>query len=213
VGLGTGTTARYAVLKLAQLHREGFNFIGIPTSRETERLAREQGLPLTTLEDCPQVDLSIDGADEVDAAFNLIKGGGGALVREKIVAQASAQVIIVVDETKLVKELGRHSRLPVEVVPFGWRSVARQIETLGGVPLRRTLPDGTPLVTDNGNYLLDCRFPGIPNPTRLEAQLNALAGVVDCGLFIGLADVVIVGYADQVEVLQRPEPKQGYCPK
>jgi len=177
--------------------------VGIPTSVRTERLARKLGLPLVTLEEHPEVDLTIDGADEVDPQLNLIKGLGGALTREKVVASASREVLIVVDHSKRVERLGTRAPIPVEVLRFGWKPVARKIEKLGAKPQLR-LTDEKPFITDEGNYILDCRFPeGIADPYELDRALNGIAGVVEHGLFLGLADLVIVASPSGVEVFKR----------
>jgi ribose 5-phosphate isomerase A len=198
VGLGSGRTAHFALRKLAESLRNGHlqDVVGVPSSRTTEALARELEIPLSSLEEHPRVDLTIDGADEVDPHLNLIKGGGGALLREKILAQASAREIIVVDESKLSPALGTLRALPVEVVPFGWRGQLRYLERLGAeVELRRAV-DGQALHTDQGNLILDCRFGPLPPPAlaELALQLRSRAGIVEHGLFIGLAsDLVSAG--------------------
>jgi len=195
VGLGTGSTAVWAVRYLGGLltRRVRKQVIGIPTSRETESEARRLRIPLAPLADHPEVDMTIDGADEVDPDLNLIKGGGGALLREKLVAQASRRLVIVVDESKLSPQLGTRWPVPVEVVSFGWRHQARFLETLGADVALRTV-DGAPFVTDNGNRILDCRFGRIDDPAALSARIKSRTGVVDHGLFVALAtDLVIAG--------------------
>jgi ribose 5-phosphate isomerase A len=201
LGLGTGTSAALALraLKERMVSGELDGVVGIATSSGTKRLARELGIPLTTLQDHPEVDLAIDGADEVDSAMNLIKGGGGALLREKIVAQASRRVAIVVDDSKLSRSLGEKHDLPVEVVPFGWRPESRFIEAVGGRPRLRLGEDGEPFVTDNGNLILDCAFGSIGDPSGLETELRTRAGVVEVGLFVGLTTDLVVGGPDGVE--------------
>lgn len=201
LGLGTGTAAALALRALRERMVAGEleGITGIPTSSGTKRLARELGIPLTNLQDHPDVDLTIDGADEVDAAMNLIKGGGGALLREKIVAQASRRVAIVVDDSKLSKTLGEKHDLPVEVVPFGWKPESRFVEAVGGRPRLRLGEDGQPFVTDNGNLILDCGFGSIGDPAGLETELRTRAGVVEVGLFVGLATDLVVGTADGVD--------------
>ncbi len=206
VGLGFGSTAIYAVREIARKMAEGEldGFIGIPTALQVEREARELGIPLTTLDEHPQVDLTIDGADEVDPQFDLIKGGGGALLREKIVAQASRREIIVVDESKLSDNLGTHFALPVEVIPFGWAPEAAYLESLGAsVALRRT-ENGEPTVTDQGNWLIDAEFGPIEDPAALSDQLDRRPGVAAHGLFLGLATDLIVGGGDGVRHVKRP---------
>jgi ribose 5-phosphate isomerase A len=204
VGLGHGSTAIFAVRCIAQLLQEGRlqDVLGVPCSRHVEAEARRLGIPLTTLDEHPVVDLTIDGADEVDPDLNLIKGGGGALLREKIVAQASRREIIVVDESKLSPVLGTHWPVPVEVIPFGWRAQAAYLESLGA-PTLRLDADGTPFKTDQGNLILDCNFGPIPDPSQLAGRLNERAGIVEHGLFIGLATDVIVAGAEGVRHLRR----------
>jgi ribose 5-phosphate isomerase A len=200
VGLGSGTTVKYAIKKIGKLVKEGLRIKGIPTSIETAELARKEGIPLTDLQKYPRIDLTIDGADEVDPKLNLIKGRGGALTREKIVAFNSIREIIVVDETKLVKVLGK-TRLPVEVIPPGWFPVKKELESLGAkVQLRKQ--KGKEFVTDNGNYLLDCQFDVIKNPKELEARINSIPGVVENGLFINLANKVIIGSREGIKILE-----------
>lgn len=198
VGLGTGSTARYVVLGLAERVRAGLRIKGVPTSRQTADLARQSGVPLVEGEDSWAIDLAIDGADQVDPWLNLIKGGGGALLKEKIVAAAARQVIIVVDYTKRVPCLGHPFPLPVEVIPFGWGSTARQIERLGMNPVLRE-GDGKIFVTEAGHYILDLHLDRIEDPAKLEIQLNGIPGVVETGLFIGRTSVLIVGTPQGVE--------------
>lgn len=205
VGLGHGSTTIYALQRIAQLLREGElrDIVGIPTSSQVERQARRLGIRLTTLNARPVIDLSIDGADEVDDALNLIKGGGGALLREKIVAQATRREIIVVDETKLSPTLGVQWPLPVEVTPFGRRTQERFLQSLEArVTLRRT-EDGLAFKTDQGNEILDCDFGAISNPEQLAARLERRAGIVEHGLFLGLASDVIIGTAEGTRHLRR----------
>lgn len=193
VGLGTGSTAEYALRKLGKLVKNGLKIKGIPTSIHTLRIAKEEKIPLTTLEENPEIDITIDGADEVDSGLNLIKGGGGALTREKIIAFNSKKVIIVIDDSKIVKALGIDFPLPVEVVKFGWTSTKKALEELGcNVELRQVMED-EPFITDNGNYILDCEFERITEPEQLEIDINNIPGVVENGLFIDLVDEVIVG--------------------
>jgi len=194
VGLGTGSTVEYALKKLGKLVRdEGLKIKGIPTSVHTQRMAKEEKIPLTTLEEHPVIDIAIDGADEVDPNLNLIKGGGGALAREKIIAFHSNILIIVVDDSKIVKALGIDFPLPVEVVKFGWTSTKASLEEFGcNVELRKVMGN-EPFITDNSNYILDCEFDRIENSEALEKEINNIPGVVENGLFIGLVDEVIVG--------------------
>jgi ribose 5-phosphate isomerase A len=196
LGLGSGSTAAYAVEAIGRRVAAGrlHDIVGIPTSRETQDLARKWGIPLTTLDDHAVVDVTIDGADEVDPAGNLIKGGGGALLWEKIVAAATRTYIIIVDGSKLVERLGERFALPVEVMPFGWRTHLAAIRDLGAEPGLRTRADGEPYLTDGGHYLLDCRFAGgIADPGAVDAALHARPGVVETGLFLGMRPQVIVG--------------------
>jgi len=201
LGLGTGSTARYAILKLGVLAREGLDVRGVPTSIGTATLAKENGLALTSLEECPVLDLAIDGADEVDPALDLIKGMGGALFREKLVAAASKRVAIAVDGSKLVKRLGSRVPLPVEVHPFGWRVTKARLEALGATAELRVAA-GETARTDNDNYLLDCRFKAIKDAARLEREVNDVPGVIENGLFVGLASVVFVGDVKGVRTLR-----------
>ena len=205
VGLGAGSTAALALRRLAELLAEGRlkKLLGVSCSNEVEREATRLGVPLTTLEKNPVIDLTIDGADEVDPHLNLIKGLGGALLREKIVAQASRREIIVVDESKLSPALGTRGPLPIEVVPFGWRSQAAYIKTLGGRWELRNDRDGRPFLTDQGNYILDARFGLIADPKSLAEALDGRAGIAAHGLFIGLASEVIVTGPSGVRRLTR----------
>ncbi|HSD49906.1 MAG TPA: ribose-5-phosphate isomerase RpiA [Candidatus Methylomirabilis sp.] len=205
LGLGSGSTATLAVQAIGRRLREGSlrNVIGVPSSSAIAAVARESGVPLTTLDQHPVLDLDLDGADEVDPNLNLIKGLGGALLWEKVVAAASRRVVIFVDESKLVDRLGTKAPLPVEVIPFGWRTHLAFIESLGGKPELRRLPDGPPFVTDEGDYILHCRFDGIADPADLDAKLLMRAGVVGTGLFLGIAHQVIIGRSSGVEVRTR----------
>lgn len=205
VGLGHGSTTAFAIEKLASLLQSGEleDIVAIPCSLEVEAHARRLGIPLTTLEDHPRIDLTIDGADEVDPEMNLIKGGGGALLREKIVACASQREIIIVDESKLSEKLGTHFALPVEVVPFAWTVEKRFIEGLGAEVTRRG--GHTPFLTDQRNVILDCRFPPISDAPRLALLLNNRAGVVEHGLFIDLATDLIVASASGVRHVRKVE--------
>lgn len=196
VGLGHGSTAAFAVRRIAELIRSGSlqNVRGIPCSREVHRLATLLGIPLTNLNQNPVVDLTIDGADEVDEELNLIKGGGGALLREKIVAQASLREVIVVDESKMSHTLGVKHAVPVEVAPFGWRPHVPFLEKLGARVTVRRRGNGTIFRTDQNNILLDADFGPIGNPSRLASDLKARAGIVEHGLFLQLArDVIVAG--------------------
>lgn len=203
IGLGTGSTSRYAIEALGRLAGEGLRIQGVATSEATAQKARGLGLTVLDLNEVSAIDLTIDGADEVDAAFNMIKGGGGALTREKLVALASRKRLFIVDETKLVSRLGEGWPLPVEVLPFCWRHAANQIGRLGCEPQLRKSGDH-PFETDNGNYILDCRFQGIDEPAQIEKAIKLTPGVVECGLFIGIADILVIGWSDRVEVRERP---------
>lgn len=206
LGLGSGTTSALMVQAIGRKLREGTlrDIVGVPSSSAIAAVARESGVPLATLDERPALDLNLDGADEVDPNLDLIKGLGGALLWEKIVATAAREVVILVDDSKLVSRLGTKAPLPVEVVPFGWKSHLAFIVSLGGAPTLRLKPDGKPFVTDEGNYILHCRFEGgIADPAGLEAKLLGRAGIVGTGLFLGVAHRVIVGKPDGVEVLTR----------
>jgi ribose 5-phosphate isomerase A len=205
VGLGTGSTARHVVDVIAERLKAGTlrDIVGVPTSRATEERARGHGIPLATLNELRRLDLTIDGADEIDPALELIKGHGGALLWEKLVAGASDRMIIVADDTKLVSRLGARMSLPVEVIPFGWRTHEPFFARLGcSAELRRK--NGEPVVTDGGHYLLDCTFPGgMENPGRVATMLKARTGIVETGLFIGMATAAVVASAEGVRVLER----------
>jgi ribose 5-phosphate isomerase A len=204
VGLGTGSTAIFATRKISALLRDGsLKYIsGFATSQATQSEAQQLGIPMIDTSLPLKIDLTIDGADEVDPQFNLIKGGGGALFREKIVAQASDREIIIVDESKLSKCLGALHVLPVEVSPFGWRSQLRYLESLGARPVIRKNPDGSEYVTDSGNMIVDCDFGPIADPASLAAKLGARAGIIEHGLFIGLTSDLIVAADDGVRHLR-----------
>lgn len=204
IGLGSGSTAEIALRLLGERVRAGeLTVRGVPTSERTAALAREHTIPLTTLADDPELALTFDGADEVDPELNLIKGLGGALTREKIVARASRLELIMVDGGKLVGTLGERGPLPVEVVPFGWTRAARELEAMGLRPTLRTEPDGSPYVTDNGNHILHLATGPIPDLPALDARLQAVPGVVETGLFLGIAGLVLVGEAGGVRELRR----------
>ena len=202
VGLGTGSTTRFAIKGLACRVAGGLKITGVPTSVESERLARSLGIALADLNDVESIDVTINGADSVDPRFNMIKGGGGALTREKLVAIASKKRIIIIDDSKLVDRLGVTWAVPVEVLPFAWRLTQRRLSKLGCEPLVRQ-KDGRPFETDNGNYILDCKFEAIADPESLEPQIKLLPGVVENGLFIGIADVLVIGFQDHVELRER----------
>jgi len=201
VGLGTGTTAEFAVRKIGELVREGLSIRCIPTSNKTKILAESEGIPLINFSESMFIDLTIDGADEIDSDLNMIKGGGAALLREKIVASVSRKEIIVVNRSKMVDHLGEFP-LPVEVVPFGWQVIFNQLESLHANPDLR-LNKGHPLVTDQGNFIIDCHFRKIKNPKLLEHQLNMIPGVIENGLFINLCSKMILADGDQLIVKDR----------
>lgn len=203
VGLGTGSTAKFAIEGLGRRIREGLSIRGVPTSVGTEKLASDAGIPLVELNEVLVVDITIDGADEVDPDFNMIKGGGGALTREKLVALASKKRVILVDESKLVSKLGESHSLPIEVLPFAWALSSRRLSELGCTTSLRDRA-GLPFVTDNGNYILDCDFGAMSDPATLESRIKLLPGVIENGLFIGIADTLVIGFDDRVEVRQRP---------
>jgi ribose 5-phosphate isomerase A len=202
VGLGTGSTAKFAIEGIASRVRDGLRMTGVATSLATARMAQELGITLADLNDVPGVDITIDGADEVDPSLNMIKGGGGALTREKLVALASVKRIIIVDRGKLVARLGEGWPVPVEVLPFAWTRSALVLNALGCVADLRS-NDDKPFLTDNGNYILDCKFAAIENPDEMEKKIKLLPGVVESGLFVGVADILIVGFDDHVEIKER----------
>ena len=201
VGLGTGSTTEFAVKKLGERVRDGLAIRGIPTSDVTKVQAEEEGIPLIDFSETMYIDLTIDGADEIDVNLNMIKGGGAALLREKIVASASKEEIIIVSHEKFVKQLGSFP-LPVEVIPFGWQVIFNQLETLGGSPDLR-LKQGQPLLTDQGNYIIDCRFRQILDAAQLEQRLNMIPGVVENGLFTGLCTRMIMAEGEKIVVKER----------
>ena len=201
VGLGTGSTAEFAVKKIGELVRNGLSIRGIPTSDATKILAEREGIPLIDFSETMFIDLTIDGADEIDANLNMIKGGGAALLREKIVASASREEIIIVSVSKLVQQLGAFP-LPVEVIPFGWQVVFNQLESLQGNPELR-LKQGQPSVTDQGNFIVDCHFRKIENPEQLEQHLNMIPGVVENGLFINLCTRMIMADGENIIIKTR----------
>jgi ribose 5-phosphate isomerase A len=191
VGLGSGSTATFAIHFLAERVRSGLKIVGIPTSQNTQHLAQQLGIPLTTLEENPKIDIDIDGADEIDPQLNLIKGGGGALLREKVIASASKRFVVVAESVKLVPHLGKFP-LPVEVIPFAEPLIKGRIEALGARVSLRKSADGNPYVTDEGHHIFDCSFGEIADPAGLNAKLHAIPGVVEHGLFIGLAEMAFV---------------------
>jgi ribose 5-phosphate isomerase A len=203
VGLGTGSTATFAVEALARRHREGLQFIGIPTSQRAAAQAKAANIPLTSFAEHRQIDLTIDGADEVErGTLNLIKGLGGALLHEKIVAAASRRLAIVVDGLKLVDRLGARTPVPVEVVAFGLEATQAALESIGATPRLRQSATGDSFITDSGNRILDCSFGPIADPARLEERIRRVVGVVESGLFIGRANVVFVANTSGVHRLE-----------
>lgn len=204
VGLGSGSTARFAVDAIGRRVKEGLRITGIPTSEQTADQARALGIPLATLGEYPQVDVTVDGADEVETGtLNLIKGGGGNQLREKIVATASSRLIIVVDESKVVPRLGSKAKVPVEVAQFGWQATARSLEKLKGNPGLRLGGANEPFVTDGGNYILDCAFGVIESAEALQRELDSVVGVMEHGLFVGMASLVVVAKSTGVERMER----------
>jgi ribose 5-phosphate isomerase A len=203
LGLGSGSTAAIMVELLAKRVAEGLRVTGIPTSEGTAQLARRLGVPLTDFEHHRRIDLTIDGADQIEqGTLNLVKGLGGALLREKIVAEASARMIVIADATKVVPKLGALTPLPVEIVPFGWPIVLDRLKALRAECVLRRDGD-VPFVTNGGNYVADCRFDTIADAAALQAKLKAITGVVETGLFIGLATEAMIGRDDGVEILSR----------
>jgi ribose 5-phosphate isomerase A len=202
VGLGSGSTAAYAVRFLAERVRSGLKVVGIPTSQQTQHLAEQLGIPLSTLEEHSQIDIDIDGADEIDPQLNLIKGGGGAFLREKIIASVSRRFIVIADSAKQVKRLGKFP-LPVEVVPFAQSLIKPQIEALGAKVSLRSYAYGNPYVTDEGHHILDCTFGEIAEPRALADKLCHIPGVIEHGLFIGMAELALIGKDGKVVQLRR----------
>ncbi|SRR5712692_2699581 len=201
VGLGTGSTAAFFIRLLGEQVRNGLRIRGIPTSDRSKELALTLGIPLTTLEECPEIAVTVDGADEVDPKLRLIKGGGGALLREKVVASATRQLVIVADATKRVPVLGKFP-LPVEVIQFAQALVAKRIAALGA-EVRLRAENGKPFVTDENNHILDCHFGEIPDADGLARQLSDMPGVVEHGLFIGMASTVLLAKGSEIVELHR----------
>ena len=210
VGLGSRSTAAFAVSAVGQLVREGLRIIGIPTSEKTFQQASSLGIPLSTLTSHPNIDIAIDGADEVEVdSLSLIKGGGGNLLREKIVATASNQVMIIVDQNKMVGQLGSRAPVPVEVAQFGFELTGKRLAALGSSPTLRVAADKKIFLTDGGNYIFDCAFGPIGSVQELQAQLDSTVGVVEHGLFVGIASRVVVGQTDGIRVLERVQCHSG----
>ncbi|MFQ3585564.1 MAG: ribose 5-phosphate isomerase A [Cyanobacteriota bacterium] len=203
VGLGTGSTAAFAVSALAErMQTEGLKLIGVPTSVRTAEQARSLGIPLATLEEQPHLDMAIDGADEIEiGSLNLIKGAGGALLREKLVETSAAELIIIADASKKVPQLGTRFAVPVEVVRFGWKATFARVEALGCTPVLRLDEKGDPYLTDEQHYILDCQFGPMADPAKIADQLKGTVGVVEHGLFIGMAKEAIIALQDGLETL------------
>jgi ribose 5-phosphate isomerase A len=205
VGLGSGSTAAYAIQEIGRrVTQDGLQVLGVPTSSQAMKLAVQSGVPLTTLDEHPNPDLAVDGADQIDNKLNMIKGGGGAMTREKIVASAAKQLIIIADETKLVEKLGTNCQVPVEVLPFALATTTANINKLGGKPIcRESVEKAGAVVTDNGNYIVDIDFGPINNAEELNQRLKLIPGVFETGLFIEMADIVFLGRPDGVRKLER----------
>ncbi len=204
VGLGSGSTAAAAIKLIGhRVKREDLHIVGVPTSRDSEELARSVGIQVGELSENPDVDITIDGADEVDPRLDMIKGLGGALVREKMVAISTDIELIVVDYSKLVRYLGQKAPLPVEIVRFAYEATVKRLSKLGCMTTMRATSKGDLFITDNGNYIVDCKFQSIDDPKRMESELNLMPGVVDNGLFVGLADKVIVASQEGIRIMER----------
>ncbi|WP_042146965.1 ribose-5-phosphate isomerase RpiA [Paucisalibacillus sp. EB02] len=203
LGLGSGSTVYWMMKKLAELVQQGLDIKGVPSSKRTEGWAKEFGIPLVDFSQVERIDLAIDGADEIDPEFHLTKGGGGSLVREKIVDAIAEKLIVIADNTKMVETLGAFP-LPVEVVPFGYQVTAKRIANIGAIPKLR-MKDGNIFVSNNGNYILDCQFTSINNPEQLHDSIKALVGVVETGLFVNMVDTVIVGDENGIEIISKKQ--------
>lgn len=201
IGLGSGSTVYWTLKKLGELVEQGLNIKGIPSSLRTEGWAKDFNIPLTDFSEVQVLDLAIDGADEIDPNFNLTKGGGGSLVREKMVNAHAKKLIIIADQSKMVDELGKFP-LPVEVLQFGWQVTAQKIAELGAKPVLRER-DGSTFVSNNANYILDCEFNSIPDPEKLHHSLKQLLGVVETGLFVNMTDTVILAGAKGAKVINK----------
>ena len=210
VGLGTGSTARLMIAALGARVTAGLRIRAVATSERSAVQARSLGIEVLTLDDVPRLDLTIDGADEIDlATFGLIKGLGGALLREKIVARAGKLLIIIADESKLAPRLGLHTPVPVEIIPFGWRQTAAALGALGCTPTVRRAVDNTPYLTDGGHYILDCACGPLADPTATEQAIKAITGVVESGLFLGMAGRLVIAGPAGVQVYERPGRSVG----
>jgi ribose 5-phosphate isomerase A len=195
IGIGSGSTVYWLIMELGQRVRQGLFFRAVPTSKKTAALAAQQNIPLADLNAVDRIDLTIDGADEIDPHLQLIKGGGGALLQEKMVAAASRELLIIGDHTKLVEQLGKFP-LPLDVIPFGWKQVQRHMEESYHIECTLRMKDKEPFVTDHGNYILDCHFQQIERADKLTYELNGIPGVTENGLFINMADLAVIGYPD-----------------
>ncbi|WP_253271497.1 ribose-5-phosphate isomerase RpiA [Flavihumibacter sp. ZG627] len=195
IGVGTGSTTAYFIQELVKLFQQGIDFATIPTSKATAVILQQFELPVLSMEEVSTIDLTVDGADEIDKELQLIKGGGGALLQEKMVAFVSKKYIIIADESKCVEQLG-HYPLPVEVIPFGYKAVKMVIENTYGIKVVMRMKDGQPFITDHGHYILDCHFKRIDDAPSLHSHLNNITGVVDNGLFLNMADAAIIGQSD-----------------
>ena len=207
LGLGTGSTTRFALIEIAARLKDGRlkDIVGVPSSKDTEKHARELGIPITSFDERQEIDLTIDGADEVDPELNLIKGGGGALLREKVLAQSSRRNVMIVDESKLSPALGTHFPVPVEVIPFAWKLVANFLRSLGAEPILRMKEDSSPYTTDQNNYIIDSKFGPISNLNDLALKLGQKAGIAEFGLFIGTASEVIVATSHGIRYQKRKD--------
>jgi len=204
VGLGTGSTASSMVQRLGERVRlEGLTFVGVATSTTTAELARSLGISLRELDEVDTLDLNLDGADEIDGAFRMIKGRGGALLREKLVVDAARRRVAIVTADKRVDRLGQKMPIPVEVSPFGRRHIDRHLRDLGAMTVLRTVPGGSAFLTDGGHNIIDCRFEHIDDPESMDRRLKQIVGVFETGLFIGLCDLIVVGHPDRVERVER----------
>lgn len=205
VGLGTGSTATFAIQELGRRMNSGLHIVGVPTSDRSAKLAQELGIPLTTLEECPRLDVTIDGADEVNlSTMHVLKGLGGALLHEKIVALCTETEMLIVDETKVVQRLGERTPVPVEVVAFGWTRACAALADLGCQTERRATAEGKPYITDSGNYLIDCHFPGIDDPPALAKRIKGITGVVEHGIFVDIACRVVIAHPNGTQIVEKP---------
>jgi ribose 5-phosphate isomerase A len=203
VGLGSGTTAAFALEAMAKRINEGLSMVGVPSSEKTAAIARQLNVPLTDFDTHPHIDLTIDGADQVErSTLNLIKGLGGSLLREKIVAAASTRMIVIVDSSKVVDRLGSRTPLPIEVVPFGWQATFGKLDEIGCKPSLRTI-GGIPFITDEGNYIADCSVGEVADASTLGRQITNIVGVVETGLFIDLASMIVVGGINGIEIIRK----------